>query len=408
MPEDQTITAPELSGETDLVADLMKGAETPPVAPQTQPAAPKVEEPPKVAVAPPKAPEVKPAVVPAEKKVEKPTIPPKVDKINIDDPKVPAADLRKHLKEVLADKTRTEQEKQTEITKLNGQLKELQGKRFITPDDEKKWSKMEADLKEAQRNLYSRDFRVSPEYKQQYQDKFDSLWGKAVASLKNIPILNGKDEVSGEDKTRQFNQADLLKVFKADVSDQYLLAKQLFGEHFNLAITYVNQLSAIDEQAQQAISDKAKNWETEYAQQQDNAKKQSETFQSLHQQATELILKNHPEFNDKDDEPEANAAAQRGVEMVDKFLSSGNALNPTERAVQSATIRMLAANAPRLLVRAQKLSSRVTELETELSKYRGTDPGAAEGGTTPAAKVDTDESTESFVDELKKLQKNVQ
>lgn len=374
-PAAQPAAAPEPVKEPKAAPEPAKPAATP-----AKPAA---------AVAP-----AKPAATPAPAKP--------AAKINIDDPKVSAADLRKHLKDILADKDKTVGEKQKEIETLQGKIKGFEGKRFWTDDDEKLSQQATQRLAQLEADLYGRDFRQSPDFKAQFQDKFDRLWSKGVETVKGLTVTWREGE---EDKSRPATQQDLLRVVDAPASERYKLAKQLFGEDFTIVMDYANKLNDIREAADEAVSEKQKNYQSDTQRQAEQFKTVSTQIEQFVKEAGENLVQKFPDvFSAKEDEPEVAAALKKGFDFVDDARINQGKLNPNERAAKIAVIRAWSGAFPRLMHDRSKLMAENAALREEIAKYNKSDPGnMGEGGGEGGGAGKDDGGSDELAAEFAKL-----
>jgi predicted nuclease with TOPRIM domain len=361
-------TASQMADE--FMADLT-GA-TPPAPAATPPEPPKEPvtpaEPPKAAPAPPK-----PAAAAPPKPAAQPAPAKPVVKLNIDDLKVSASDLRRHLKEIIADKDKTVGEKQKEIATLQDKIKEFEGKKFWTDDDQKLSEQATKRLAKLESDLYGRDYRQSPEFKTQFQDKFDRLWSKGVETVKGLTVTWKEGD---EDKSRPATQQDLLRVVDAPASERYKLAKQLFGEDYPVVIDYANKLNDIRESAEEAVKNKQDNHQSETQKQADELKKVSGQIEQFVKEAGENLVQKFPDiFSAKEDEPEVAAALKKGFDFVDDARINQGKFNPNERAAKIAVIRSWAGAFPRLIHDRSRLMAENAALREEIAKYNKTDPG---------------------------------
>lgn len=369
---------PDSSGSADLTADLISQFNTKP-----EVATPVVANPEPVKEAPKPAEAVK-TPEPAKEAPKAPVAPaktaPKVEpkEINADDPKLPAAELRKAYKELKDTHGKTIAEKQADIAKYQAKLKEFEGKRYWSDDDQKAADTAKSQLAQLQANLYAKDYSKSPEYKEKYIEPAQRIYTKALSRVKgmNVKVV---DPETQETKERPATENDLLRVINAPADEKYRIAKQIFGEDAHVVTRDADLLQDLDEQSRQAVESKAKGWESEQKQAQEKTTQEATQFQTLSRQAAGSIAETYPDIFKDETDPESKAALERGMNFVRE--SAGKTDLPlAERASRAAIIEHWAGAFPRVLHERNKLKESVATLTAELEKLRGTDPGAGGAG----------------------------
>lgn len=377
-PEGATAPAAPTSaepGSDDLVASLMADMNPTPAAPPAeptptaQPAAPAAKPASDKPTTPPagETPKEKPATPAA-----KPAAPAQPAKpIDIDDPKVPAAELRKHLKQLQADLQQTKTEKETTISGLQSKLKQLESRKFWSEDDEKKHGEMTQRLNALEADLYARDFTKSPEYQKQFVTKINEQAKDALDMVKTLQTLDD----SGDE--RQGNWDDITRLMgAANNAERRRMAKELFGENFQDALDAVMPMVETQKQAEAAVKSKSENYHSEMKQRE----QQSQQIQQFITERQGDIAEKFPNiFKPEETDTESQGLLNKGFSFVDESTQKQD-MDVNERAARIAMIRSWAGAFPRLVNDLTKKDARIAELEGQISKLRGSDPG--DGGDT--------------------------
>lgn len=398
---DQGTTEP---GAGDLASSLLNDltASPPPAAPPVEapkPDAPPAEIPPTEPK--PTAPKVEPAK-PAPKAEVKPSTPPAKPATppNFDDPKLTAADLRKHLKEMRTNLDRTLAEKETALTQTKSRLADLEKKRFWTDDDQKKFDELTTGKAAIEADLYGRNYAESPEYKQLFVDKMNS---QAAEAVEVFSALTAHDAEGNE---RQGSEQDMMRLYKADNNlDRRRIAKELFGDDFQEALDAVKPMLDTAKAAKDAVKSKRENYQSEITNQSRQIQEQQTQIGQFVQTASEHLRASQPDVFDADEnDPQSGELLKKGFSFVDEATSSADKLTVNERAGRIALIRSMAGAFPRLVADKRRLSAENASLMEELKKYRGSDPGAggSGGSTAPAA---TGAGTDDLAAEIEALEK---
>lgn len=307
----------------------------------------------------------------------KPAEPPKIELVKEKDP----VQLRKRLAEVESDLHKTRTEKETTVGELQRKMAELEKRPYLTEEQQKRYTALEERSKQLEAQLYARSYAESPEYKEKYQKRWQARYETAVRELSGLQVKT-KDHETGEETVRPATQADFERVrgLRGSRVAQIHEAKRLFGEDYNIVIDDCRELDAIEQQAAEDVSTRRAKYDEEMAQR----GQQSQQFGNTVQQsatATEASLREkYPDWFGKSDDPEIEAAMQKGLGFVDSTSEQADKLTPEERGQRVATIRILAGAFPRNVIRIQRQEAEISDLKAKLAKLQGTDPG--EGGET--------------------------
>lgn len=340
-----------------FMADVMKGVDESPAKPAAKPEAkPAAESKPS-----PVKPEAKVEAKPGEKQPDKGTVKPPEPKVES------SADLRKRLAEVeKSDKARL-----TEIETLRKQNEDYQKRRFITPEIEKEIEDNKQEMAFLKKQIAESHYERSADFKRDFADPFNTAFKDAINTALEYPITNNDDGT-----TRAATKADFQRVAGAPLADRAAVARQLFGDNALSVLSDVRELDRLRSKANQAIRAHSENWDSsakDLKRQQDDNQKAYDGFRN---QSRQQLTEKYPEvFGESPDDPELAEAWKSGSEFVDRAASIGPDVPLEERAAYVEVIRARAAAFPRMHKENSKLKSKVTELETELAKFRASDPG---------------------------------
>jgi hypothetical protein len=287
---------------------------------------------------------------------------------------------------------------------LQGKIREFEGKRFWTEEDQKLSEKAATRLAQLEADVYGRDYRTSPEFKAQFEDKFNRLWKKGAEVVKGLSITWTEGE---EEKTRPATERDLLRVVDAPPAERYKLAKQLFGDDFTIVMDYANKLNDIRESADEAVAEKQRNYETDSQRQAQQLQATGQQIETFVKTASDNLFQQFPEiFTAKDDQPELAAALKKGFDFVDDSRMNQGKMNVNERAARIAILRSWAGAFPRLVTEIAGLRTKLAAMETENATYRKSDPGTlGEGGGGTSTKDSEGAGSDDLAREIERLGK---
>lgn len=360
-------TTPELKGTAALMDDLVERPVAPEPKPDTtpDPTKPAAVKPPE----PTKKPDVKP-VVPATPKPDAAKEPKDLPQLRkaYDELKKQKADL-----EVLHGNTKKE---------LESKLSTLEKKRFWTPEDEQKAAAINKELQEKSAKLYARDFKESPDFKKNFEEKYLASEKEALGRVKSLTVKFVKDN---EEQERQATAKDFQRVMDAPLEEQYAKAKELFGDNAHIVLTEANRLMEIERSAHAAISEKQQNWQKEYDNWSNAKKQEDESYVGAVDEGEGELAKTHPQFFGESDDPKEMEAFNTGRTFVASFENKEAMakLSPTERGFKIALFRSWASAFPRMHYRTTLLTQQLEEANAKLAAFEKTDPGNL-GGDTPS------------------------
>lgn len=321
--------------------------------------------------------------------------------INPDDPKVSAADLRKHLKRVIEEKNgiaQTVQQKEAQAAELQKKIEEFSKKKVWTEADQALVDKSNKRLAELERDLYGRDYRQSPEFQDKYQKRYDRVFNQARKELIGMDVTVKEKNPDGDgmvDVQRKITEADVLAVVNAAPNARIAIAKKLFGEDRETVLTHARELSVIDSEAAEAIRSKQENYQSEVTKAAEESQKAQTNYQQFVKNQSEHFLNNNPDiFGTDGASPEAVEALQKGIAFVDACANASPDMSINERAARAAVVRGFAIAGPRLLFELKAARAEIARLTEENKGFRASDPGNAgehggggaggDGGEEPA------------------------
>ena len=322
--------------------------------------------------------------------------------INIDDPKLPASELRRHLKEMKGSYEMTVAEKEKALSQVQSRLRELEQKRYLTDEDQKRIEELVKGREQLEARLYSREYTESPEYKQNFVDKINEQATEAHEVISSLSVT--VTDANGNESTRQGSQADMLRLYNtSNGAERRKLAKELFGEDFQEALDAVHPMIQTRKASELAVKSKQENYKTEMQQQAESAKNYTSQLSQFVSMTDEHLAKSMPVIFSKPTDPGELDAYEKGMRFVDESSNNADKFTPEQRAARISMIRSMAGSFPRMLKRVTQLNSELAATQEELAKYRKSDPGnigdnGAGGGTKTEAG-----GTDSMIAEFDKL-----
>ena len=291
------------------------------------------------------------------------------------------AQLRKRLAEVERERDQIRTKNTTEITTLQDKMKVLESKRYWTPEEEKRYKTMEDRQQTLEAELYTRDYRASPEFTEKFQKRADRVFDKVNKELKGMTV---KYQDGEEDKTRAANIADFTRIraLNDSLSEQRKLAKSLFGEDADIVLSHARELSTIEEEANEEIATRQKTYAETRKQAEERQANEAREYQNHRTTFEKQIIEKYPQhFGEDPANPEVNEALKQGLGFIDATIAGAGKMNVEERAMKNSLVRLMAGSWQRNIVRIRQLESKIEELTGDLGKLRKSDPGS--GGAAP-------------------------
>lgn len=381
-----------------------KPADTPPT--ESKPA---VQEAPKVATTQPAAKsepaKTEPAKPAPKAEAAKPAAKAESGDVNFDDPKLTAKELREHLKSITGNYKKTLSEKDSALNQVQGRLRELEAKKYWTPEDEKKFEELSKGKSTLEAQLYARDYAQSPEYKKNFQDKMDREFAEASEIISSITVKSQNPE-TGETSERPGTQKDLLLLYGAsNLAERKRMAKQMFGDEYQEALDAVRPMLETRRAAEEAVKSKLENYTAEQQKMQESYKETGIQFQKFISESWESLKQADPEiFGESEEDAEGTKLLSNGLSFVDESANNGSEMPLSERAARSAMIRAMAGAFPRVKYMLGKANEQIATLKSELEALRGSDPGNAGGvGAVSTASQDDVDGFENMASKFDNL-----
>jgi hypothetical protein len=410
MANDTTLPPNASTGNGDMadqmVAEMNAATSAAPAAAPTEPTSAPVTE--TAPTAPPAPPEAKPASTPSSTAKVAPAAKPAPAQAK---PVAPVLDWKtapKQFKEAHeALKSRfesTERELKGKLFTTEQSMKQLEAKKFLTPEQEAKYAKLETRQQQLEAELYSRDYREAPEFKAKYQAKADKIFQTVQTELKGI-------QVTENDVQRPATLADFGKIrsFGDSQVEQRRQAKALFGEDADVVLSLARELKGIEDAANDEITAKRNGFQSERQQQQQRFQSELQTGQKVFGEYDKLLVEKFPQyFAPIEGNDEFNQALQQGVQFVDSNSTGFNQKSPEQRAQSSALIRRWASAWPANQILIKQNTAKIAELEATVLKLQGSDPGAGgESGGGMQAGGEEVGGTDAMSNEIGKLMQQV-
>ena len=280
---------------------------------------------------------------------------------------------------------------QTEsVTSLSQKIKDLEAKPVQDPKTLETIKALEKEREDLRKEVGSRedllrqsDYQRSSEFKDKYMAPIENAYKSAVREVKNLTVRFEKD---GEEQTRPATEQDFVDLINLgyNPSLQDEKAEQMFGRSAHRIIGHINKLIELRGSADNAIANANKTFEENQKQMTEQQKNWKSEYTTKQQEVRDSLPKKFPDFFGQiEGNKEANDALASGYSIVDGVISGSENLTPAQRAEKVELIRSWAAFFPRAYALRQQDQAKIRSLETELKKYRGTDPG--EAGNRPAS-----------------------
>lgn len=273
----------------------------------------------------------------------------------------------------------TKKEKETEVGRLQGRLAELDRREVLTPEQKAEYQKKEQRLAQLESDLYSRDYRESPEFKDKYETPWKNKYGEALNEVKGLQV---KWTENDEEKSRQATKTDFDRVLDAPTLVQARrLAKETFGEDADVVLQYRAELRQIEDSGNRAVEEKKTGFTQNRQQSYEKFQKEQSDYERARTQYDQSIVEKYKEYFAEDEaNPEANAALKQGLDFVDSCIKGADQMPLEERAKTVSLMRRMAGAWHRDQVIIKQLRSQLQAKDEELGKYRKSAPGGEEDG----------------------------
>lgn len=260
----------------------------------------------------------------------------------------------------------------TELQTTQAKMRELEGKKFLSPDQEQHYAKLEKDQQNLQAELYARDYRESPEFKSKYEEKSKAIFTRVGTNLKSLQVDDGQGNM------RPAVMSDFQKILNLGDNpiEQRRAAKAMFGEDADVILSDARELQSNVNQANEEIDAKRKGYHTEREKQQQQFQRELEEGKQTFAQYDGLLETKFPQyFGPIEGNDEYNKAREEGLKYIDSVVSTLNTKPTHERAFQTALMRRWAAVFPASQILLKQRDEKIASLQSEIAKLKGTDPG---------------------------------
>lgn len=296
---------------------------------------------------------------PADKTVEKPA-------------KEDAGSLRKRLSEI----SNSESALRKEIESFKKQNQELSQRRIITPEVEQEMEANRQQIATMRQQMAEVAYERSDEFKRQFRDPWDNSLKIAIAAAEQMPILNEDGEVA-----RQATPADFWKVASAPIGERARVARTLFGDNAIAVLSDIKDLERIKAASDHALRAHREDFTGKQKFEAERFQQQQRAYASQRDNARRELSEKYPDyFGASESDPESNEALKRGFEFVDNAAANGDKMPLEERAAYAEVVRARAAWFLRGHKELTRAKAKIDSLEAELTKLRGSDPGAEPAG----------------------------
>lgn len=288
------------------------------------------------------------------------------------------------------------------------QMQELQAREFLTPEQKTRYTQLEERQQKLEAELYSRDYRESPEFQEKYQKKADRVFQTVQNELKGLQVT---DAEGAEPRAATFADFQRVRALGESQVEQRRTAKAMFGEDADVVLGLARELKGIEDAANEEIETKRAGFQTERQKFQEQSRND---FQSSQQQFVTfdktLAEKFNKFFGPLEGNDEFNKALQQGTEFVDANSRGFTTKTPAERAQTAAIIRRWATVWPANQILLKQKDAKIAELEATILKLQGSDPGAggeSGGATTNGGTNANGSGTDDLANEIAKLSQQV-
>jgi len=292
---------------------------------------------------------------------------------------------------------------QTEKQTLESKIAEISNKPAPTAADDKKLEALNKQLEDLRgesskykQELVKRDYTQSDEYKKNFVEKVNTIYAEAVGFVEQLRVSTGDGE-------RIATKADFDELRALPLGARRKAAVDKFGEYANDVLSFVRDIDVVKRDANLAVQRHAEQNEKESAERETMTSRQRQEYEGYYNTALDGIKKNEAYgkwFSENPDDPEATQLLKSGYEEIENITAKLDKLPADQQAAYSAVFKARAAAFPRLLLEHNRVLAKQSELEAELAKYRGTDPGSENGaggdGITPPKRMNSEQAAAAF------------
>jgi hypothetical protein len=320
-----------------------------------KPAEPKADEPAPDAVKPPE-PDKKAEVKPPEAKA---------------DPSKPESDNPKDLRFKLSAAHKELEEHKKRLAEYETKSKETKPPEEVSALS-KQLSEVQKQLEDARNEIGMITEGKTPEFKKKHQEPFNAAYGRALKSLSQLKVDDGKGGV------RPGNSDDLGAIFRLPLGDAIDAANDLFGANKAQAVMqHYFELHKLNDEMSAAEQELKANWQSNQEKRQAEATQQREAVNAGYLKAKEGLTQKHPEwFGDDGSDPEVTKALSEG-----KRLWSQQPKTFQEHVTKAAAVELAMTAHPRLVYQLGKAKDEIASLTEKLKEFQGSEPSSTKRKT---------------------------
>lgn len=360
----------------------------PPAKPAEKPAAPAPA---------PKAPDKKPDVAPS-----KPTTPPAKPAAapqNLDWKTAPVQFREAHTK-LLQVHEAFKAEVDGKIAAIESEKSELLKRRYWTPEEEQRFKGLSEHAQKLEAQVYSMDYKLSPEFKAKYETRQKKVVDDLKANLADLKI-------KAEDGTeRGASLADFKKIMAgATLVDQRRLAKQIFGDDGDIMLKFATDLRTIETEASAEIEQRSLSYTTDREKNMRNSSDEMEKSRGHFQSTDTLLAQKYPGVMAEDpNNPEFTSAFKQGLDYIDGLSKTFSTQTVQQRSFNTALTRRMAAGFFGARVLLSQKDAEIAKLGETIKQLQGSDPGTGgEGGGGTQEGTNKGGGSDSLANEIDSL-----
>lgn len=249
---------------------------------------------------------------------------------------------------------------------------------------------LKKEREELVRQIEMLKYEESPTFKQQYNKPWQQAIADAQSDIKELKVVIGKDEETGEIKTRPATWDDFSAMWGMSRVGARNAARRLFGEDYDIAVKHYDKLQEMDAKAKQAIAEHRETYESKQKAEAAETARTRQAIESSWVKVNDDIKAKHPEWYAEDpDDKEGNDLLAQGYKMVDAAYGDRGDQTWQQKVVLDAQIRNRAAAFDRLVARLAKRDATIAELNKKIADYEGSAPGG--GRKAQKTKAENDE-----------------
>ena len=302
---------------------------------------------------------------------------------------------------LLAEHTQTKAGLESKLQETIRKMGDLEKRKLLTPEQEAKYHGLETNFQKLQAELYSRDFRESPEFKEKYAKRAEKVFANIKSEIQSI-------QIGEEGSQRPATMADFAKIQALGNSqvEQRRAAKAMFGDDADVVIAAARELKSIEDAANEEIDAKRNGFQTEREKSQAALSQEVEVGTKAYETYDRLLTEKFPQyFAPIEGNDEYNKALEEGLKYVDSNSAEFSQKTPEQRAQSAAMMRRWAAAFPALRLKSKQDAAKISELEATIAKLTGGDPGNGGDGGGGGGGAESTGGTDAMTEEIERLQR---